>query len=250
MNKHEHAVSSQPGAAQADAAQPARYPLKYRAVRRSACYAAGLLLLALGVTLSVKSDLGVSPVSSLPYVLSGILRRDMGLVTALLFFVYVLAQIVLLKKEFHVTGLLQIAAGVLFGMFVSFTNSLFAFEIPDTYFLRLLFMLLSAALIGFSHVLVLTPGLAPQPPEGLMLAVQRKTRFKLHHIKIVFDCGSVALAALLSLVFLGRLTGVREGTALSALLVGVMLGFFQKLCGPALRRLLFDEKAAPPPAPQ
>ena len=43
-----------------------------------AVYAVGLLFMAFGVAFSVNSGLGVSPVNSLPYVVSLVLGVDMG----------------------------------------------------------------------------------------------------------------------------------------------------------------------------
>ena len=47
-------------------------------VIRIGVYCLGLLLLAFGVAVSVNSDLGVSPVNSLPYVISRIIHVQLG----------------------------------------------------------------------------------------------------------------------------------------------------------------------------
>ena len=53
-------------------------------LRKAAVYAAGLLFMAFGVAFSVNSGLGVSPVNSLPYVVSLVLE----LLCALLAFIF------------------------------------------------------------------------------------------------------------------------------------------------------------------
>ena len=68
-------------------------------------YTLGLFSLAIGVTLSIKSQLGVSPVNSLPYVVSQVMNLELGLVTTLVFTVYVLMQILLLRKDFKIYNL-------------------------------------------------------------------------------------------------------------------------------------------------
>ena len=45
---------------------------------RAAVYCVGLLVLSFGIALAVNSNLGVSPVSSLPYVVSQILNISLG----------------------------------------------------------------------------------------------------------------------------------------------------------------------------
>ncbi len=46
--------------------------------KRVILYAVELLFMALGVAFSVNSNLGISPVNSLPYVISKIIHMDLG----------------------------------------------------------------------------------------------------------------------------------------------------------------------------
>ena len=57
-----------------------------------------------------------------------------------------------------------------------------------------------------------------------------KTRFGT--TKIAFDVTLTITAALLSFIFFGRLTGVREGTVIAALLVGFIARIFGRLMLP------------------
>ena len=86
---------------------------------RIGIYALGLLLMALGVALSVNSGLGVSPINSLPYVLSQILQVDMGSCVTGVFCAYILVQILLLRRKFRLIDLTQILFATLFGHFVN-----------------------------------------------------------------------------------------------------------------------------------
>ena len=67
-------------------------------VKRIVIYLAGLFFVALGVAFSVNSNLGVSPVNSLPYVVSRILGKDLGTCVTVIFIGYILIQILLLRK--------------------------------------------------------------------------------------------------------------------------------------------------------
>lgn len=207
-------------------------------IRRICAYALGLFILALGVSISVKSDLGVSPVSSIPYTYSVILGWDMGLVAALLFTFYVVLQVLILRREFELKSLLQVVVGVMFGTFVSLTNHLVVFDTPDSYILRLLLMLISIVLIALGLEFILAADIVPQPPEGLMLAIEKKTGWPFPRIKVMFDCAVVLIAGISGPIFRGELIGVREGTVLAALLVGIVLGFIRKRLEKPLDRLL------------
>ena len=67
-------------------------------VKRIVIYLAGLFFVALGVAFSVNSNLGISPVNSLPYVVSRILGKDLGTCVTVIFIGYILIQILLLRK--------------------------------------------------------------------------------------------------------------------------------------------------------
>ena len=94
--------------------------------RRFIVYFGGLFLMAAGVSFSVLSGLGVSPIDTIPYVTSVIFQTDMGLCTAIIFACYVGLQALILRRAFPKRHLLQIPIGIFFRWFISVTNS------PDT----------------------------------------------------------------------------------------------------------------------
>jgi len=199
---------------------------RLRLLRRLLLYLLGMFVLAFGVAVAVKSDLGITPVNSIAFVASRVFFVDHGLMTALVYCGYVLIQFAILRKEFHLSGLLQIGVAWLFGLFVSLCNRILSFPAPETYWVRILFMLASVVIIALGILLYLRANLLPQPAEGLLLAIQKKTRWKLHNIKIFFDFIVVAIAAALSLITVHRVIGIREGTLIAMLGVGKVMGLF------------------------
>ena len=83
--------------------------------RRFASYLFGLFIMTIGIAVSVKSDLGVSPVSSIPYTMTCVWGIEMGRATIIFHCFLVLFQIILLRRHFKIKNLLQIAVGVVFG---------------------------------------------------------------------------------------------------------------------------------------
>ena len=71
-------------------------------------YIVGLFIMTLGISLSVKSNLGVSPVSSIPYTITCITGLEMGKATILFHIVLVVMQILILRKAFQMKNLLQV----------------------------------------------------------------------------------------------------------------------------------------------
>jgi len=192
--------------------------------RRIFVYVGGMLLIAFGVGLAVKSNLGISPVNSIPYVLSQILNIDQGAVTTFVFYMFIVVQILLLRKEFALVQLCQIICATVFGSFVSVCNRILTGFIPQAYLTRLLLTGMSILFIACGMFLYLCTKLIPQPAEGLCLAIQKKTGWKYSSIKVICDCSFVFVAGILSYVCTGTITGLGEGTLLTMLSVGRLIG--------------------------
>ena len=193
-------------------------------------YCLGLFIMALGVSFSVRSDLGVSPVNSIPYVLSEIFRTDMGIWTIAVYTVYILIQFLLLGRAFRPTRLLQLVCTFLFGWFVDVANLLteVLLPLPGNYGVRLLYLCVSIALVGLGILFYLAPALLSLPGEGVMQTISEKYNIPLHRVKMIFDCTVSIVALILSLAFFHTFHGVREGTVIAAVGVGRCLGFFTK----------------------
>ena len=197
--------------------------------KRIIIYCIGLFIMAIGVTFSVKSNLGVSPVNAIPYVVSLISGLDQGLCVTVIFCSYIILQVFILKKDFKFHSLLQIICASLFGYFVSFSNMIFYFTPSENYMIRLIYMLVSIVLIGIGVYLYLEAKLVPLPAEGVMMALKEKTIFEFHKIKMGFDVTTVVIAVIISFIFLENISGVREGTIIAAILVGKVIGILTKL---------------------
>lgn len=197
-------------------------------LRRVLVYLLGNFLVALGVIVSVKSRLGISPVQSIPFVCSRIFEIDQGLMTTFVYSGYILLQIILLRRAFPVSGFLQILISIIFGYFVFLCSRLLSFPDPASYPLRLLLLLTSVLLIAFGLFFYLAARLIPQPSEGLILAIEKLSGWGIPNIKIAQDCAMVAAAVLISFVFTGSVMGVREGTLVSMLGVGRVLGVLSR----------------------
>ena len=211
---------------------------------RLAIYCSGLLVLAFGIALSVNCNLGVSPVSSLPYVISQILNVSLGTCTTIVYGVYVLIQMALNGRKFQPALLLQLVFSTIFGYFVDAAKAILGDFILPTYFGQLAMLAMSIVLIAFSLVLYIDVQVAPMPAEGLVSCLAQKLGKPFSTIKTAFDCTSVLVGMVLCFLFLGRLAGIREGTVITALLVGKMTGIIRRFLSPLMRRVCFGETAA------
>ena len=105
-------------------------------------YFIGLFVMTIGIALSVKSNLGVSPVSSIPYTMTCVWGIEMGKATILFHIILVLIQILLLRKKFKPVQLLQVVIGVVFGYFTTFCNYMVSFlPTPENLGIRIIMVL-------------------------------------------------------------------------------------------------------------
>lgn len=217
--------------------------------KRFAVYLLGLFIMAVGVVFSVKSALGVSPVTCLAnvtYQIFGVRREigflSLGVCTTLTYCLYILAEIVILRSAFKAKMLLQIVASTIFGFMVNLASGLFALlPAPGAYPMRLLFLVCSIPLVAFGVMLYLAPNILPTPGEGLSLAVSKKLGKPVGTCKILVDCCLVAVSVTVSLSCFRGLVGVREGTVISALLVGFVMKRMMRVCNPWLLRFVEQE---------
>ena len=213
---------------------------KNKWIARIAAYAIGLLILAFGVAFSVNSNLGVSPANSFPYVVSLILNTKMGNCVTVIFICYILMQILILRKDFQWINLSQILFSTLFGKFVDFAKMVLDGFCFPTYTGRLLMLAISIVLIAIGISMYMGAKLVNMPTEGLASAIAAKLPNKeFHQTKVMVDCASVGTALILSMCFLGGLQGIREGTIISAIVIGKVIPYANKVTKPILQKFCF-----------
>ncbi|GCA66540.1 membrane protein [Mediterraneibacter butyricigenes] len=200
----------------------------------------GLFLMTLGVSMSVKSNLGVSPVSSIPYTITCITGLEMGKATIVFHVFLVALQILILRKAFRKKNLLQVVVGVIFGYFTTFSNYLFSFlPTPEVLIVRFLMMFGSAVLIAVGIFFYLPADIIPLAGEGAMQAISDTTEVVFNKVKIGFDVSMVVVSLAACLLVLRELGSVGVGTIITSVLVGAVLGVVNQWFGEKRDRLLF-----------
>lgn len=210
---------------------------------RLVAYLIGLFIMTIGVSMSVKSNLGVSPVSSIPYTITCITGLEMGKATIVFHIFLVFLQILILRKAFKIKNLLQVVVGVVFGYFTTFSNFLFSYlPTPENMVTRLLMMLVSTVVIAVGIFLYLPSDIIPLAGEGAMKAISDKAGIEFSKVKMGFDITMVVVSLIACLLILKKLGSVGVGTIVAAVLVGMILGIINKLFGEK-RDLIFMGKS-------
>lgn len=203
-------------------------------LKRFFVYVLGLFILAIGINISKLAALGISPVSSVPYAVELVWGIELGKSTVMVHLILIGLQIILLRKDYKVKNLLQLVPAYVYGSFITYTSTdylLFWIPEPTNYIVQFIYLIVSIVIVGIGAALTLMPDIMPLPPEGLSQAIVDKSDGKIEfgNAKTGVDTGLVVIAALISLIFLGTLGSVREGTILAALLCGKIVGYIQKI---------------------
>lgn len=214
-------------------------PLQYGI--RALVYCVGLLFLAFGVVISVNSNLGVSPVTSFPYVISQIVKAPLGICVTLTYCSFILLQILIQRREFPPVNLLQIAFSTIFGYFVDFAELVIGDFALGSYVGRLGMLAVSIVLIALGLVIYMDAQLVSMPMEGLTDCIAKKLGVSFASLKTKLDCLIVITGVVLCLVFLGEIVGIREGTVITAMVAGKLVGVVKKWLSPLLAKICFGE---------
>jgi uncharacterized membrane protein YczE len=198
-------------------------------VRKIVVCLVGAFIYATGVCVLTRSALGISPISSVPYVASLLSGWTLGTYTMLLNVVLILVQKLMLKKGFTVRDIaMQIGISIVFSFFIDLNIFFFGWYFPQTYSEKMAYLLFGCVVLAVGMSLVVMANLVVLPGEGVVKCVVKYVHCEFGTAKVAFDCCMVACAAVLSLTFSHRVEGIREGTLISAILIGTFSKFIMR----------------------
>lgn len=96
-------------------------------------------------------------------------------------------------------------------------------------------------ILGFGISLSVIANVIMNSGEAFVKAISDTIHKQFGNVKIAFDVICVVVAFLLSLIFFNfNIVGIREGTIISALLVGVVVKFFTKILQQPINSLIIS----------
>ena len=199
--------------------------------RRIFNYVFGLFLITLGVGLSIKSNLGSTPVSSIPYTLNVIWGIEIGVATVIFHTILVITELILLRRAFKPKHFLQVPVGILFGFFTTISVNLVNL-LPDTsnIILIAIMVLVSTFLVALGLFFYVPTNIVPLSVEGITQAIAIVSNQPFTKVKVCFDVSVVVLSFVLCFIFTGVIGGsVCIGTIFSAIFVGITLKYINKV---------------------
>ncbi len=191
-----------------------------------------LYVMTLGVAICVRSAVGSSVISTLPYVFEqagsqgfAVPEWSIGTYTILANFVFVFVQILILRRQFELVQLFQLVIGAFFGSLIDLNMLLTTWLIPSSIIAKLLTQLIGCTFLGFGIAMEVRCGSVTMPGEGMPIAISRVTGKEFPKVKIMVDITLVVLAVIFSYIFFGawqwHITGV--GTLFAMVYVGMVV---------------------------
>ena len=211
--------------------------------KRYLIFLVGLFVNSLGVSLITKANLGTSPISSIPYILSLNFPFTLGNFTIFFSIFLIVLQLIILRKNFKLEHILQIPVSIIFGYFIDLTMILFSWVNPEAYIMKIVYLLIGCLILGVGVYMEVLADVVMLPGESFVRAIVLTWKTNFGTTKICFDVSMSVIAAVLSFIFAGSLAGVREGTVIAALLVG----FIARLIGKKLaflKDMIFPESVS------
>ncbi len=216
-----------------------------------------LCIMTLGVAVCVRSMLGSSVISTLPYVFETAGKNDMGVprltigqYTYVMNAVLVMGQILVLRRRFEAVQLFQLLVGFVFGSLIDVNMSLTSWLVPTTLVEKIVSQVVGCTVLGLGIAVEVRCGSVTMPGEGFPVAVSAVTGIEFPKVKIAVDVSLVVLAVIFSYVFFGAwqwyIVGI--GTLFAMVYVGMVvrlvgkhLGWFDRLLAyqPGFRRYVY-----------
>ena len=194
----------------------------------------GIVIAGVSIAAVAQAGLGISPISTLPFVLSKITDFSFGAMNFAVNLVFVLLQILLLGRRFKLFSLLQIPFVFLFSLSIDAGMWIVAHFPMTTYPVQLTVSVVGCFFMALSIGLMVCSKLLMMPGDGFVLALSTVTGKPYGMLKQANDIISVVLAAILGWGLLGHIEGIREGTVISAFLVGYILRYLIPILEPLL----------------
>ena len=202
-----------------------------KTIQQYTLFLIGLFIASLGVAFSTKAGLGTSPVASLPYSVSLVNGLfSFGGWLNVLSVIQISIQVMLLRRKCKPV---EIAIQTILAFVYGYLTNLSCWLIRDisvnSYLEQLLYLTISCFVLAFGIWMQFRGKVAMLPGEAMNRAISEVTGKRYENIKIFFDIFYIAASAVVCLVFMGELKGVREGSIIAAVAVGLIIKLYNKI---------------------
>ena len=187
----------------------------------------GLSVMSFGISIVTVAGLGTTPISALPLVSSYISGLTFGQTTLIINVAMILVQLLLLRRKVRWIIVLQLPLTFFFAHLIDLSMSMFSQFSLENYWEKLTFSMFGNAVLALGVSLEIYSQAAVLPGEGMVVAMSIFSKKPFPKVKIFNDCLLVVMAIILSVIYFKELQGIREGTIISAITVGLFVKFWR-----------------------
>lgn len=216
-----------------------------------------LWIMTVGVAVCVRSGVGSSVISVLPYVFEsagaggcGVPALTIGQYTYIMNGILVLGQILVLRRRFELVQLFQLLVGFVFGFLIDVNIALTQWLVPDAMWQKAIAQLAGCTILGIGIAFEVRCGSVTMPGEGFPVAVSKVTGAPFPKVKIFVDTSLVVLGVIACYAFFSAWQWqiIGFGTLFAMFYVGYAvklagrhLGWFDRLLAyqPGFRRYIY-----------
>ena len=191
-------------------------------------YVAGMMIIAMGITFSTKSGLGISPMTSAPYALAKSLNLSFSKTVFFVYVIMVFVQVMIKGKDRVWRDFLQIPSSFIFTSFLNWFETLVTIEY-HTLWQNLIISVIGSVLVGIGFAMMVDMQVVPNPPDGLIFVVSEYTKKELGFWKNIFDFAFVIIAGVIDLLSAGKLVSIGIGTVLAMIITGRVVALVNAL---------------------
>ena len=215
-----------------------------------------LWIMTVGVAVCVRSMLGSSVISVLPYMFQSAGKAQMvpalsiGQYTYIMNGLLVAGQICVLRRRFEPVQLFQLLVGFVFGSLIDFNMFLTSWLAPTLLWQKVVAQIAGCTVLGAGIALEVRCGSVTMPGEGFPVAISRVSGIDFPKVKICVDVSLVVLGIIACYAFFGAwqwyIVGI--GTIFAMFYVGIVvkmagrhLGWFDHVLAykPGFRRYIY-----------
>ncbi|WP_353893670.1 DUF6198 family protein [Proteinivorax hydrogeniformans] len=189
----------------------------------------GLLCLSLGVVLVIKSDLGVSVATSLPYVVSlQFTAISFGMWNYIIHGLVLLLLAVIVKR-LTVKYLMSFLVAFLFGTAIDLFYMMLEPVSADAFIEKVGLFILGSIVISIGVASFIKSNYPILPFDTFVKEICLVKNIRISKFKTGFDLVIFSLSISFSLIFFRAIEGLHIGTLVSAAILGSMIGLCLKL---------------------
>ena len=199
-------------------------------IRRYIVFLIGLSTCSFGVACTTKAGLGTSPVAAIPYTLSLVFDKiSFGNWLIIFCFFQIIVQIILLRKNTVVSDIvIQSVLAFVYGYMTDFSVGLLGGIELNHYIMKLVFLVVGCFILALGVYLELLGGVGMLSGDAFIKAIAVVTKKEYGNVKIITDISMTIISAIIAFVSLHQLVGVREGTVIAAVIVGMIIKLYTK----------------------